>query len=67
MGDEPGENSAFRGNLKTITYFSPWSKMSSIYTRANVYLEKCKILLFITSKLSNVLLLAIRDTSKNSL
>lgn len=66
MGDEPGENTAVGENFKIINFLSPWNKMSSIHTRANIYFEKCKMLLFIMSNPSNILLLGIGDTSTNS-
>lgn len=60
LGDEPGENTAFKGNLKIIIFF-PWSKMSPIYTLANIYLEKCKMTLnYVKTEL--FLLLGIQDT-----
>lgn len=51
LGDEPGENSAFRGNLKIIIFLFG-SRMSSVYTQENTYLEKRKMILFIMLKLS---------------
>lgn len=53
FGDEPGDSSAFRGNVKIINFFLVGVKCPA-HTWADACLEKCEIILFIMSKLSCV-------------